>query len=525
MSSYVLGCDLGTMGTKTALYSANGRVAAEAFQESKISYPRPGVVEQDPDDIFASAVATIRAVIERSGVHPGQIAGIAFDGQMAGMINLDANWGVVTPYDSWLDTRCARYIPVLKTRESEIIASSGGAPSFNHGAKMLFWKNEHPEIYARIAKFTMLSSYVAGRMAGLKGEDAFIDRSYLGLSNFADTSKSRWNVDLVEAFGLDPKKMPRIVDPWEIIGAVTPEMARLTGLAAGTPIAAGCGDATANILGAGIVEPGTLFDVAGTASVLSIVTDRFATDTRHKMLYMCPHAAPGLYFAMAYVNGGGLNLRWFRDQFGQVEKLISEADGENVYQRLGRMAEKAPPGAGKLLFLPHLGGRVCPNNATVRGAIMGLSWGHTKNHIFRAILEGIGYEYAYYLKACRDLMPEFRPKRIVGIGGGARSRIFKQIKADILGVPYMSLDREECGTLGAALVAGHAAGLFSDMAATAESFTRPTGEAVSPDPERHAFYQPLARAYVTMLESTQAVFDELAAIEDFVPSERAMAAE
>lgn len=508
--AYLIGVDIGTMGTKTALYDESGHLVADAFEESKLLYPAPGAVEQLPDDIYGAAVNTIKACITRSGVNPRDIAGIACDGQMAGVGTVDAEGGAPTVYDSWLDTRCAPYIEQLKRCRGEIIRSAGGPPSFSHGAKMLYWKNEHPDIYRRISKFVVPSAYVAGRMAGLRGGDAYIDRTYLPFSNFADTARSRWNKDLLSEFGLDDSKLPRIVDPTDIVGRVDSRAAALTGLREGTPIAAGCGDATANVLGAGIVQPGMVFDVAGTAACLSIVVDRYVADEGDGMLFSCPHVIPGLYFAMAYVNGGGLNLRWFRDEFSQLEKAICELDDESVYQRLGRMAEKAPPGADRLLFLPHLGGRVCPNNTTMRGAFIGLNWAHKRKHLYRAILEGIGYEYRAYLKSVEALVPGFHASHVIGIGGGARSQVFKQVKADILGLPYRTLDREEFGTLGAALVAGKAVGLYSDLAAASQQMNRTKGDPIEPNAALKPLYDDMAEAYLDMLASNQSVFDKLA---------------
>lgn len=507
--SYVIGVDIGTMGTKAGLYDVTGHLLADAFEESRLRYPAPGAVEQLPDDLYGAAVRTVRQCVEKSGVAPRDIVALAFDGQMGGVSTVGPQWEAPTVYDSWLDTRCAPYIEQLKRMQREIIRSAGGPPSFSHGAKMLYWKNEHPDTYRRIARFVMPSAYVAGRMAALRADEAFIDRTFLPFSNFADTRAGRWNLDLLHEFGLDDSKLPRIVDPTEIIGRVSAEAAALTGLLAGTPIAAGCGDATANVMGAGIVDRGTVFDVAGTASIFSIVLDEYVTDERDGMLFTCPHVIPGLYFAMAYINGGGLNLRWFRDELSQLEKAVSEMDEESVYQRLGRMAEKAPPGAGKLLFLPHLGGRVCPNNSAMRGVMLGLNWIHKKSHMYRAMMEGVGYEYRAYLKGVEALMPGFSASRIIGIGGGARSQVFKQIKADILGVPYYTLDREEFGTLGSALVAGKAVGLFDDLAAASRAMNRTKGDPVMPNRALQPLYDEMATAYNELLNCNQAVFERL----------------
>jgi xylulokinase len=507
--SYLIGVDLGTMGTKAAIFDSAGSLVAQAYEESRLYYPKPGWVEQKPNEIFGSAVRTIRRCLEESGINPGLVAGIAFDSQMAGIGSVDEEWDTPTVYDSWLDTRCGPYISRLKEHEAQIMALTGGPPTFSHGAKILWWMYERPEVYERIAKFVMPGGYVAGRMAGLRGEQAFIDRTYLHFTCFSDTQAGVWSDELLRLYGVDEAKLPRIVDPWEVIGYVTGEVADATRLKAGTPIAAGCGDQAGGMLGAAMVSPGLVFDVAGTASVFAVCLDRFVTDTKHKTLFTAPLAIPNLYYALAYINGGGLNLRWFRDEIASYEKTQAEAAGENIYQNLDRMAVGVPPGSDKLLFLPHLGGRVCPSDPNTRGLYLGVNWSHTKFHLYRAMMEGVAYEYAYYLSIVRGLLPDLEVRETRVIGGGARSRLWNRIKADVLGVPYVTLNREEFSVLGSAILAGYAVGVFDDLAATAQRFVE-VSERIEPNLERHTIYQPLVKEYVHLVEVTKPIFDALA---------------
>ncbi len=509
--TYLVGVDLGTMGTKTGIFDSEGTLVAEAYEESRLYYPRPGWVEQQMDEIYGSAIRTIRTCIDASGIEPSQIAGIAFDGQMAGIGSVGAAWDSPTGYDSWLDTRCGPYIPRLKAHEGQIIALTGGPPTISHGAKILWWMHEQPDVFRRIAKFVQPGGYVAGRLAGLKGADAFVDRTYLHFSCFSDTLAGVWSDELLGLFEVDKDKLPRIVDPWEVIGHVTAEAAAASGLQAGTPIAAGCGDQAAGMLGAAMVSPGLVFDVAGTASVFAVCVDRFVTDQAHRTLFTACLAIPNLYYALAYINGGGLNLRWFRDEIANYEKAEAEATGQSIYQVLDGMAAQVPPGSGNLLFLPHLSGRVCPGDPNTRGLYIGLNWSHTKAHLYRAILESVGYEYAYYLGIVHGLLPDLTVQETRVIGGGARSRLWNQIKADILGVPYVNLNREEFAVLGSAILAGYAVGVFDDMAATARRFTQTTTR-LEPDQERHAQYQPLVNQYIRLFDVTKPVFDALAAL-------------
>jgi xylulokinase len=508
--THVVGVDLGTTGTKAAVFDEDGRLVAEAYRESKLAYPRPGWVEQDPDDIYGSAVQTIRQCLTESRVDPGSIAAVAFDGQMAGIGSVDPDWNTPTHYDSWLDVRCRAHIARLAAHAGQIIDATGGPPTISHGAKMLWWMHERPDVFRRITRFVVPGGYVAGRMAGLRGEQAFIDRTYLHFTCLSDTASARWSDELVELLGIPAEKLPRIVDPAEVIGAVTSEASAATGLKAGTPIAAGCGDQAAGMLGAAMVRPGMVFDVAGTASVFAVCLDRFVPDRQHGTLFTAHLAIPGLYYALAYINGGGLNLRWFRDSLAADEKEAAAAAPGGFYGHYDRLAEAIPPGCEGLVFLPHLGGRVCPSEPDMRGVFLGLHWAHTRAHLYRAMLEAVAYEYAGYLGIVRGLLPGLSLDETRVIGGGARSLAWNQIKADVLDVPYVTLNRQEFAALGSAILAGHAVGLFPDLAATAESFVEITGR-IEPRAEMHQAFQPWAELYQRTLEHIRPLFETIAA--------------
>lgn len=508
-SNYLIGTDIGTSGTKTAIFDDKGNMVAEAFEESKLYYPEPGAVEQNPDEIYFSVINTIKECLEKSGINPLKIAGISIDGQMAGVCSIDNNWNAVTPYDSWLDTRCSVYIKILKTQEEEIIRTSGGPPTFSHGAKMLWWQNENPDIFKKISAFIMPGAYAAGKMAGLKSDSAFIDNTYIHFSCFADILNDRWSEKLLDEFNFPKEKLPRIVKPWEIIGKVNKEAASLTGLIEGIPIAAGCGDQTANILGAAINKPGMVFDVAGTASVFSICSGRYVPDVKNRTLLTARTVFDDLWYALAYINGGGLNIRWFRDEIIKDERCRSGNKKDKEYSVFDKLASEIQPGSEKLLFIPHMGGRVCPNNPDLKGAYLGLTWRHKKQHLYRALLEAVAYEYTIYMDIEKSLIPELEMKEARVIGGGSKSKFWNQMKADIIGIPYVKLEREEFGVLGSAILAGYSTGVFLDMRRTADKFNEIL-YTINPDNEKHEFYKKYVNFYSSLLKDGGLLFNRLA---------------
>jgi xylulokinase len=497
---YLIGVDLGTSGTKAALYQVDGKLISDASVEVPLFYPKPGVVEQENEDFYTSAARAVRSCIESSGIEPGEVAAIAFDSQMAGLGLIGENFEPVARFDSWLDMRCQPYIEWMdKEAGDRITQLTGCPPTCDHGPKMLWWKTEQPEIYARTAKFVMPGTYVAGRIAGLNAEQAFIDHTYIHFSGFSDGQKTRWSGELCGRFGLDMDKLPRIIDPCEVIGEVTEKSARKFGLAPGTLIAAGAGDTAANALGAGIVHPGMLFDVAGTASVLAGCTDKFVADTKNRALITMRSVIPGLWNPLAYIAGGGIALRWYRDQFYNRARGESlPIPGEDLYPEMITFAQGVVPGSDGLFFSPHLGGRICPSSPDMRGAWVGVSWSHTQAHFARSILESIAYEYAYYLKILTEALPELVLVEARVVGGGARSEVWNQIKADVLNVPYQRLAGNEFGAWGAAMIAGKASGLINDLAAHAERAALLNGKPIRPIQGNHEIYLPLIEKYIRL---------------------------
>lgn len=492
-----VGCDLGTMGTKAAVVDEDGRILGDHFEEIPLHSPAPGRVEQDLREIETSAHRTIRVALERSG-RAADVAGIAFSGQMSGIGSIDDRFEPATHFDSWLDTRCEPQIVRMQEAADRITRLSGCPPTYSHGPKILWWRDERPADFARIARFVVPGAFVAARICGLSADEAFIDRTYVHFSNLADTAESRWSPELLDAFGLDDAKLPRIVSPDEVVGEVTSEGAERTGLPAGTPVAAGAGDQAAASLGAAVVDPGQAFDSAGTASVFAMCVESFSPDLSSKTLLASHSVVDGVFIALAFINGGGLALRWFRDQ------IVPEREGDPAaYATLDAWAAETEPGAGGLLWYPHIQGGVLPPNPHARGAWIGLTSAHSRGHLFRAILEGIAFEYARWAAVVPVELTEARV-----LGGGARSALWNQIKADVLGIDWVPMVRQECGVLGDTLIAAAATGHIEDVAATARAWQE-TGEPVRPDTERHGVYARRAEAYRDLGTELQPVFERL----------------
>lgn len=500
-SDYFVGVDIGTQGTKVSLVDGNGRVAASSLQPSRLIRLPGGLVEQDPSEILFSVVKGVREVMERSGVDKKRVLAIGCDGQMAGVMGIDDHFDQVTNYDSWLDIRCETMFPLMKRfGEDRYIAITGAPITYAHGAKILWWKHERPEVYERIDKFVVLSAFAAGKLAGLRSSDAYIDYTHLHFSGFADVGAKAWSDELLEFFEVKPDKMPRIVNPWDIIGGLNPVYAEACGLQEGTPIVAGCGDTAATTFGAGITSSGMVFDVAGTASILTFCTDRFTPDTNSKTFFFARSVIDELWAPLAYINGGGECLSWFRHQLEHGNRVS--------FDDLNAGAAKLQPGSDGLYFVPHFGGRVCPNNKYLRGSWVGLNWSHDKFSMYRAILESIAYEYKGYLNIIKGLSPDHVFSHVTAIGGGSRSALFNSIKADVLGIPWTTLSNGDTATIANTVIAGYGIGYHRDLQSTIEE-TLQSGARYEPDGDRQSIYQGYADSYKIVVDRMMDIYQTI----------------
>lgn len=484
----LLGIDIGTQSVKAALFDSNGRVLASASRASLHHQPTPGATEEDPEFQLESVFTVVRECMETSGSDSGEIAAIGIDGQMAGVIGIGVDGRAVTPYDSWLDTRCAPYIQRMQEEAGDdILRLTGNAPSFNHGPKMLWWKHERPDVFSKISKFVQPGAYAAMRLCNTPANEAFIDSTYLHFSGFADNLNLRWDDGLATAFDFPIEKLPRIVEPHATIGKVDASMAEVCGLKAGTPVIAGCGDSAASFLSCGATRPGIHVDIAGTASVFAATVRDFRPD--ESGVLGCGRAAtPGLWHPYAYINGGGRNLTWFHQNFANRLPL----------KELDELAGQVERTDDLPFFIPHLGGRVSPGWPNLRGSWAGLGWNHDAGICYRAMLEGIAFEYSIYQSVLHHLLPEADASELRVTGGGQKCESWNQIKADVLQMPISAVVGGEGAPMGSALLAGYGLGLFSNLADTADQWVS-LSKAAEPDISTKSYYTERKKRYEQLM--------------------------
>ncbi|MCK5569342.1 MAG: xylulose kinase, partial [Spirochaetes bacterium] len=336
-----------------------------------------------------------------------------------------------------------------------ILEKNGSISTF--GNKILYWKkrNEWKDIH----KFIQPSAFVAGKLAGLTSGDAYIDESFICFSGMSDLKRSEWSDELCTKLEVDPDKLPRIIKSTEVIGELTRSASEQTGLPAGIPICAGCGDQAAGFIGAGILNPGQMVDVSGTACILAANVDRYTCDMKHRTVACMKSAVGGNYYLLSVVLGGRTH-RWFVDEFfSEIRDSLKGKSGD-IYSYLDGKASVISPGADGLVAIDYLQGRFFPPEPDIRGLFIGHTWAHKKIHFYRAILESIAYDHFITKGIIQELVPGVDLKAVTAIGSGAGSKLWMKIKADVLQVPYQNLVRSDLSTIGSAMLAGYSVGLF-----------------------------------------------------------------
>lgn len=480
-----VGVDLGSQSAKAGLFELDGTCLVEASVDVAVHRRGAGEVDQDPEEFCRAAATTIATCLDRSGRNPGEVAAVGFDGQMAGILGVGADGAAVTPYDSWLDLRCQPEVEEIARRLGDrVVDVTGCPPMVAHAPKMLWWRRRRPDVYARVDKFLTPGAFVAGRFCDLPAGESFIDWTYLHFSGLGDAAGARWSAELADGVGLELARLPRIVAPTEKVGALSAAAARECGLLPGTPVAAGLGDTAAGALGAGVVQEGQLLDTAGTASVLAISTTSFRPDPSRTLVLM-RGAVPGQWLSLAYLAGGDL-LNWLPRVLAapSLEALVGEAAA-------------VPP--ARLLFVPHLGGRILPATPEARGAWVGLDLTQERGDLARAVLESIAFEYAGYLGTAMALYPNLVRAEVRVIGGGSQDALWNRVKASVLGLPYVRLRPRNFSAWGVALVAAAAVGAAGDLAATALAASV-EGERTPPDPELESIYSQRKRDYRAVVD-------------------------
>ena len=493
MKSCLLGIDIGTSACKAAVFDADGRVLASASGGYPTYYARPGWAEQNPDEWWDTLCGVLRSLFAAGTACAQDIAGVGVAGQSWAAVPIDRNGRVLCNTPIWFDTRaagiCGRWRGSIG--EDALFALCGNPLQPGYTLPKIGWYRENaPDIYRAADKILQSNSFIAFKLTGAISHD--LSQGY-GCHCF-DIRKGMWDEAVCRELGIDPRLLPPLCVSHEAVGIVTASAARETGLRLGTPVVAGGLDAACAALGAGVLSPGQTQEQGGQAGGMSVCTSECVADKR---LICGFHVIPNRWLLQGGATGGGGVIRWLQ------EELWPGMD----YRALDGEAASVPPGGGGLVFLPYMAGERSPIwDPAAKGVYFGLDFSKTRGHLIRAALEGVAFSLRHNLEAAEQAGAS--AGRLRAVGGAAKSPLWTRIKADITGKP---IDVPGCGgsdgilrglatELGAAVLAGIAAGVYRDFGEAVEKTVRLTGS-YEPNAENAEVYQKTYETYLALYEN------------------------
>lgn len=492
---YLLGIDIGTSACKVAIFNKSGQVMASASGDYPVYYPREGWAQQKPDEWWSAVCGAIRECLKMGNIFGEQIAGIGIDGQSWSAIAIDREGNVLTDTPIWMDTRaqeiCDRLNNEIGSENIFQVAGNSLQPSYTT-AKILWYKENMPEVYGRIYKILQSNSFIAYRLTGAVTQD--LSQGY-GLHCF-DMRTGSWDENMCVKLGIPVEFLPEIVPCDEVVGTVTEEAAIMSGLEAGIPVVAGGLDAACGTLGAGVIHPGETQEQGGQAGGMSICIDTYKADPS---LILGFHVVPGRWLLQGGTTGGGGVMRWVEREFADYERERQKETGVSPLDQLNEIARETPAGSEGVVFLPYMSGERSPVwNPYAKGVFYGLDFVKTKGHMVRACMEGVAFSLRHNLEVAEAAGAKAEILR--AMGGSANSLLWTQIKADVTGKTIVVPASDTATTLGAALLAGVGVGFYKDYE-EAVSMTVKETRRHKPDLSNKEIYDKTYCTYRNLYES------------------------
>lgn len=503
---YVIGVDLGTSGTKTVLFSTSGKPIASKTIEYPLHQPQNGWAEQAPEDWWHAACGSMKEVISKSGINPKDIKGIGISGQMHGLVMLDKAGNVLRRSIIWCDQRTAAECDEItnKVGASRLIELTANPALTGFTASKILWvRNHEPEIYEKCAHILLPKDYVRYMLTGEFATEVS-DASGMQL---LDVPNRCWSDEVLSKLGIDKSLLAKVYESPEITGKVTAQAAELCGVPAGTPVVGGAGDNAAAAVGTGTVQDGIAFTTLGTSGVVFAHTDKLSIDPKGRVHTFCC-AVPGAWHVMGVTQAAGLSLKWFRDNFCDAEMVAAKGMKKDPYYLMDKQAENIPIGAERLLYLPYLMGERTPHlDPNCRGAFIGLSAMHTRQHMLRAVMEGVVYSQRDSVEVLRGMGVKIND--MLACGGGGTSPLWRQMLADVYGCPVKTVVSKEGPALGVAILASVGTGVYKSVQEACKEVIQ-TNPAQNPIPENSKEYEKYYKMYTALYPALKESYGNLA---------------
>jgi xylulokinase len=480
----LLGIDLGTSSVKTLLVDPEGQVIGRGSADYPIHHPQPGFAEQDPREWWQATVTAVRQATSSGAAQATEIAAVSFSGQMHGTVFLNAGRQMICPAVIWPDQRSAQQVREITEMvgPTRLIDITGSPVASGFQAATIRWfQQNRPDIWNRVRTILAPKDYLRYRLTGSYQTDPSDGSGTLLL----DVHNRDWSTSLLEILEIDPDFLASIQASASVGGTLKAKSAEELGLPPGIPVVVGAADTACGVLGAGLVRDGALLLTISTGGQLVVPVQEPGLDRNGRSHTFCsalePQPDQAGWYRVAATLSAGLAFRWLRDQ-------VFGLSGATAYDRMVDMAASVPPGANGLLFVPYLVGERSPHmDPQARGLFLGLTAGHGQAELARSVIEGVTLSCYDAFQVLQET--GINPTRILMAGGGARSRLWLQVVADVFGLPVQRLEVTEQSAVGATILAGAGIGLFSPAQAASawSSYASP----IEPQPANKAVYQEL----------------------------------
>lgn len=503
MGDYILAHDLGTSGNKAVLFSADGRLIGSIQRAYGVFYERPLWAEQDPEDWWQAVCSSTKELLSQCGIGAEEVKAVSFSGQMMGALPVDRDGKPLTKAIIWADMRAQKESDKLREKidDDRFYSITGHRNTASYGIQKAMWiKENRPEIYEQTYRFLNAKDYMVYRLTG----KFYTDCSDANSMDCLDLAKRSWSEEIVAASGVDPDKLPKIVESTFYVGNVTERATKETGLSTGTKVIMGAGDGVAANVGAGCVAPGKAYCCMGTSAWVASTSEKPVFD-REKRIVCWAHAVPGLYSPNGTMQYAGGSYSWLKNTICVDETKRAEKEGVSAYELMNRAIAESKPGAGGVLFLPYLMGERAPKwNENARGVFYGITAKTTRQDMLRSVMEGIVMNLAECFSILREGMTI---EELTLIGGVARSGIWQRSIADIFGVRVSVPGyTEEANSIGAAVIAGVGSGLLKDFSAVDDFLMGK--EEIEFDWAGHQFYRGRREKFNAVYEALLPIYAE-----------------
>lgn len=496
--SYVLGLDLGTSGLKGILVNKEGQIIDSASAEYPLLTPARGYSEQEPNEWFKAAVEVMKTIFASTKDAVEKLEGISFSGQMHSLVLLDKNDDVLRPAILWNDVRTTEQCEAITEKlGSDLIQITKNKALEGFTLPKLLWvKDNEPEIWEKATHFLLPKDYLGFRLTGNKQME-FSDAAGTLL---LDVEKREWSMPLLETFEIDASITPKLVQSQEKIGTLSDELAEELKTSSSIPVFSGGADNPCAAVGAGIVRPEQGMASIGTSGVFLSYEETGDKEYEGHLHYF-NHVIPDGFYTMGVTLAAGSSLNWFKKNFAP----------EETFEQLLSGVSNVSPGSDGLLFAPYISGERTPyTDSNIRGTFLGMDIAHTRDHFSRAVLEGITFS----LRDSFELMREHSGKefkQIVSVGGGAKNPDWLQMQADIFNTPVVTLETEQGPAMGAAMIAAVGTGWYDSFESCSEVFVN-YKEEVKPNPHAVERYNKIYANYREIYPTIKDLSHKLAQI-------------